>query len=94
MEKFYRVLKENPLWEVGAIINGDDENDKGYSAIDPVFEKGEYIGGEYLSWGVIENSPEYFQRVYKLDTISKVVYETRDKVVEALKKGFKPQAEA
>jgi hypothetical protein len=92
MKKFYKVIKENPLWEVGAILENNENGGRGYSPIDDIFLRHEVpddFNGEYLSGYVVEDSPEYFQRVYKVDLATRVLYETKEKAMELLKKQFK-----
>lgn len=86
MEKFYRVIKENFLWEVGAILKAN--NDGGFVPVDDIFVKVDNTR-EYISTKIIENSPEYFERVYKVDLVSKVVYKLREEAKEILKKEYK-----
>jgi hypothetical protein len=46
MTKYYRVIKDNPLWET-----------------------------EYLSEDIVEESPDFFERVYRSET-EKMVFRT------------------
>lgn len=85
--KYYKVIKENFLWEAGAILVDGYDNGKGYQVIDDIFKKHE--AGEYISTEIIENSPEYFERVYKIDLVTRVLYEVKDKAMELMKGQFK-----
>lgn len=87
MEKFYRVIKENFLWEVGAILEMN-ESGKGFKPIEDIYYKIENCT-EYISTYVIENSPEYFERVYKVNLATKVVYELKEEAKKLLQSSFK-----
>ncbi len=86
-KKFYRVVKENFLWEEGAILRLTEPNGDGYTPIDDLFKKHE--GDEYITAEIVEKSPEYFERVYKVDLATRVIYETKDKAKELFSKQFK-----
>lgn len=67
MTKYYRVIKENFLWEVGAIICNNNPNyENGYCPIEDIWHKVK-DQDEYISIRIVEGSPEYFERVYKSD---------------------------
>ena len=85
--KFYKVIKENFLWEVGAILKQLD-NEKGYICKDDIYKKLPE-SDEYISNEIIENSPEYFQRVYEVNLATRVVYELKDRAKELLQEQFK-----
>lgn len=90
MEKYYKVIKENFLWEVGAILKKDGN---GYNPIDNVFCKYEPWDGneEYDSSPIIETSPEYFERVYKVSLPTQVFYATKERAKELLAAQFKEE---
>lgn len=88
MTKYYRIIKDHPLWEVGAILSNDDSDRDNYSPIEDIWCKvpktEEYADGSQL----VENQPEFYERVYK-DKLDKLVFYTRDemkKVYEKFKK--------
>lgn len=88
--KYYKVIKENFLWEVGAILKHNQESiGAGYKPVNDVYKKSEHDRNEYISEEIVENCPEYFQRVYKVDLITKVVYETKDRAMELMGKNYK-----
>lgn len=78
-KKFYRVIKDNPLWHVGAILESN-VNNCGYRPVDEtdIWDVTEVNGGEYLSDRIVEISPEYFQRVYPVNLLSKTVYKLKE----------------
>jgi len=74
------------MWSKGAIISSSGS---GYRAVDDVFNAVE-LGTEYISDHIIEN-PEnevFFERVYKVDLITKVVYKLKSEAKELLSKEF------
>jgi hypothetical protein len=88
MEKFYKVIKENFLWEVGAILK-PASNGRGYDAQDELYAKDEAASNEYVSTAVVEGQPEYFQRVYKVNLVTQTVYEVKERAKELLEAQFK-----
>lgn len=85
--KYYKVIKENFLWEVGAILH-ENQNKCGYVPIDDIYRIHEN-NSEYITQSIVENSSEYFQRVYKVDLVTRVLYETKEKAKELMEKQFK-----
>jgi len=84
--KFYKVIKENFLWEVGAILKMKF-GDSGYVPIDDIFRIHE-DSDEYISTNIIENSPKFFERVYKINLISSVVYKIKEEAKKMIQKGI------
>lgn len=76
MKKFYKVIKENFLREVWAIIQNSYGNGEGYEPIDELFKKFDW--GEYITHHIIEWSPDYFTRVFPINLVSKTVYKARE----------------
>lgn len=84
--KFYKVIKENFLWEVGCILK-INETGNGYVPTHDIYKK--FEGSEYISVPIVENCPEYFQQVYEVNLVSRVVYEVKEKARELLESQFK-----
>jgi len=84
--KNYKVIKENFLWEVWCILKVN-ESGCWYIPIDEVYKKHEW--GEYISSIIIENSPDYFQRVYKVNLLTRTVYKVKEEAREMLEKQYK-----
>ncbi len=81
--KFYKVLKDLPAWEAGAIIR---LNSDGYTSVNELFNK-EHTGGEYYETSrIVENSPEWFERVYPVSLLTKVVYKAKAEARELFSK--------
>lgn len=75
MPKFYRVIKDHPLWEVGAILS-NEQNSERYKPIDDLWTRD--IKGiddtYYETANVVENQPEWFEHVYKVNVLKQVKY--------------------
>ena len=89
-DKFYRVKKDTFLWDEGAILKFSTAHGDGggYQAFDEMWEK-EATGSEYISAKIIEGSPEWFERVYKVPSMTDVVFEVREKAKEIFNSKFK-----
>lgn len=80
MTKYYRVIKDTPLWETGAIIKYDSALGAtgGYSPVEDIWDRfdqkkvGWYEGREAVE--TIENK-DFFERVYKSEG-EKMVFKT------------------
>lgn len=83
--KYYRVIKDNPLWEVGAVLgqNARGVCSNGYVGIEDIWDKHKNMS-EYLSFNIIENSPEFFERVYA-DNLEKMIFKTKEQLKESFK---------
>lgn len=86
--KYYRAKKDSFLWEEGAILACEDNRCK---PVTDIWNVTEYNGNEYVSSPIIENNPEWFERVYEVSLVGTVVYEAREKAKELLKKQYKAQ---
>jgi hypothetical protein len=87
--KYYRVKKDTFLWKEGAIIKcADDE--KGYVAIEDVWDAVPCVGNEYISKRIIEHSgnAEFFERVYP-DSIKGKLFRTKDQLITMYQDAFK-----
>lgn len=92
--KYYRVKKDTFLWQAGAILEIDRENGSkgGYSPISDIWDvitDKEDVDGEYISAVFVENNPEWFERVYKVDLATKTIYEVKEKAKELMTKSYK-----
>lgn len=82
MARFYKVVKDHPLWEVGAIISNADDYDR-YKPISDMWQHtldtGKELGdGWYEGAEVVENRKEFFVRVYKVSVLKQVKYLSKD----------------
>lgn len=89
MKKYYRVIKENFLWNLWAIICKEDW-EQWYLPISDFMKKSEGDNSEYISAWIIEDkvNSEYFERVYTDDVLWKI-FKTKDKMKEIYEKMFK-----
>ena len=87
MTKYFRVIKDNPLWEVGAIIS-NQRNQNWYYPINNVWLKVEKDDDEFLSAPIIETQPDFFERVYKSEW-EKMVFLTKDAMIKTYEKFVK-----
>ena len=87
MSKFYKVIKENFLWDTGAILE-KSKSDNGYKSIDEIYNKFENHNDEYISTSIIENCPEYFERVYPVNLVTKTVYKIKEQAKAMLEKAY------
>lgn len=64
--KYFRVIRENFLWKLGAIL--EELDDGGYAPLNgiDIWDMTKFNDEEYISGEIVENSPLYFQRVYPI----------------------------
>lgn len=71
MTKYYRVIKDTPMWDKGAILEYDENLGRtgGYRTKTDLFDRVEAMN-EYLSTHFIEDevNKEFFERVYPVTT--------------------------
>lgn len=76
MTKYYRVIKDHPLWEVGALLS-NTTNPSYYQPLDDLHVKS-LSGVEGEKWhegaALVENQPEWFERVYKVSVLKQTKY--------------------
>lgn len=88
--KYYRVLKDNFLWHAGAILEMTD-SERGYSPVDgnAIWDYTEHNGKEWIYPQIIENCPEYFQRVYPINLLKSTIYKAKEEARLALQEAYK-----
>lgn len=79
--RYYRVIKDHPLWDVGAILSNEDNSDN-YRPISDIFTKELDVKGQsFESWTegreLVENQPEFFERVHKVNVLKQAKYVTK-----------------
>lgn len=78
--KYYKVVKDHPFWETGAIVSNEDV-ETNYKAINDIFMK-QYTDSEdfepSLSFKalVVEYS-DFFERVYQMGKLEKMLFGTK-----------------
>jgi len=70
------------MWEVGAILGSGARShyENQYVGIEDIWDKHPNMN-EYISASIVENSPEFFERVYP-DNFDKMVYKTKEQLKE------------
>lgn len=85
-KKYYRVLKDTPAWKQGAIVELDDNE---YKAINDLWDNVENLKETYYETvQIVENSPEFFERVYAMGKAQKMLFVTKEKAQEMASKYF------
>ncbi len=92
MNTYYRVIKDNFLWEVGAILEKSPNNSKcgyGYEPIEDIWNICPEVAEEYISADIVENPANnaFFERVYQ-DSLKGNFYRTADQMKTLYKKAF------
>lgn len=89
MTKYYKVIKENFLWDVGAIICDEKHNDQ-FKPLDEqtIWDKTEFNDSEYISGRIVKNCPEYFAEVYKVNLLTKSVYLAKEEAKQIIQKSY------
>lgn len=84
-KKYYKVVKETPAWERGAILECD--GDGGYKAINDLWDKIEN-NGDYVEIKKVVEGSDFFERVYAMGKASKMLFVTKEKAQEMASKYF------
>lgn len=94
--KYYRLLKDSPAYKAGAIMKVDDNDSKHCSPVSDLWDSESMVMAKSLGYkpfglatGVIENAPEWYERVYEMSWLGKQTFLTADKAREAFAKVFK-----
>lgn len=84
--RYYKVIKDHPLWINGAIISDNRQESDAYFPTNEIFCKDVPNITNVENWnegkGLVENSPEFFERVYKVENSKNIIYNDK---VSALK---------
>lgn len=75
------------MWSKGAIIKSEGS---GYRSVNEIFNHVE-LGSEYISDRIIEDKVNdiFFEKVYKVDLLTKTVYKLKDEAKALLEKEYK-----
>lgn len=86
--KYYRNLKDNFLWDAGAVLSDDIDAD-GYKAVSDLWDKTEHNEGEYISRRIVEaeENKDMFERVYPIGKLEKMVFGNRKAARAAMEAG-------
>lgn len=84
-KRFYQVQKDTFLWGKGAVLSRNE--DGSYSPINEIFNKHEDVN-QTISGEIVENSPEFFERVYEVNLLNKVIFKTKELAREFMAKDY------
>lgn len=89
--KYYRNLKDNFLWQEGAILSDEKNcgNDGGYQPVTDLFDKTEANDGEYISRRIVEHddNKDMFERVYPIGDLKKMLFGNKKAAQAAMSAG-------
>lgn len=89
--KYYRNLKDNFLWQEGAILSDDNNcgDDGGYQPVTDLFDKTEANNGEYISRRIVEHddNKDMFERVYPIGDLKKMLFGNKKAAQAAMSAG-------
>lgn len=78
MAKFYRVVKDHPIWEVGAILK--EVNSGRFEPISDIWDKFDSDDGTpFGTVAVVAEKSDWFERVYESSILGKASYVTKEK---------------
>lgn len=87
-KKYYRVLKDLPAVDEGAIL---EDVGNGYAPISDIWNnEGTDPNGTKFASYAIEHQPEWFERVYETSIFGKAAYATKEAAQALAKKMFRP----
>lgn len=80
MEKFYRAKKDMPAITAGGIVR---KNGSSYETINDLFLT-DAVEGDRCTFNAytVENAPEWWERVYEVNLLSKTVYKLKEQAKE------------
>lgn len=86
-DKYYRVKQDTFLWHKGAILKDTEKGSNGgYSPETDIWDTTEHNGNEYISAPIVENNPDWFERVYPVNLLTKIVYKAKAQAREHFEK--------
>lgn len=86
--KYYRNLKDNFLWDAGAILSDEISSD-GYMPINDLWNHTEHNGEEYISRRIVEaeDNSDMFERVYPIGDLKKMLFGNKAAAKAAISEG-------
>jgi hypothetical protein len=78
------------MWKQGAILKLDNGcgGCGGYVPITDLWDTTDQNEGEYISARIIENNPDWFERVYEMNPGKKAVYLIKEKAQQVASKFY------
>lgn len=83
MDKYYRLKKDTPALDAGAILRLDGD---GYKPIDDLYSTPACGDNPYFAKFTIENASDWYERVYPVNLITKTVYKLKEEAREYFSK--------
>lgn len=82
MSTFYRVLKDTPAWDAGAILKRIGDN---YQTISDLWgtKAADECENYYESYHIVEGAPDWYERVYEVSVLGKAKYLSREAAKKA-----------
>lgn len=91
--RYYKIIKDHPLLINDAIISDNRTENNNYYPIDEIFYKDvpniPNIETWYEDKELVENSPEFFERVYKVEDSKNIFYKTKEKALKFIQDKFR-----
>jgi hypothetical protein len=87
MARYYKVLKDTPLWHAGAIIT----NDYPHGYYKPIETSTLWHTTDHdncLTDTVVQHLPEWFQEVYPVNCLTKTIYKCKTEAIELMVKHY------
>ncbi len=90
MKRYYIVKKDTPIWQEGAIISNEQEAVY-YRPVNDLYLRDDEFSSWYEGAPVVEHeiNTEFFERVYPVSTLGKMLYLSKEKAREATERLFK-----
>lgn len=90
MTKYYRLKKETPIWEEGAILSNEG-NSTSYKPIEDIWNRVPGTIGYYESEKIVEahENSHWFERVYR-DSVTGMIFKTSDQLKTLYQIAFTP----
>lgn len=91
-KKYYRLIKEHPVWEVGAIVQQQDGDKGSYEPVDTIWNKDIFDEEDLTEYKTVVEKTPWFERVYPIGKLEKMMFGTKKQAqaaAEALYKGDK-----
>lgn len=84
--RYFRCKRDNFLWKSGAILESCSKSNSDASGYVPVdkttlWDATNHNGSEYISSRIIENNPDWFEEVWKINLVSSVVYKVKEEAI-------------
>ena len=90
MAKFYKVIKDHPIWEIGAILSNERGANYYYPTSDLFVKDIEGVDENWYEGAkLVENQSEWFERVYEIKLLGKAKYLAKEAARKAHEELYK-----